>query len=49
MLDVAMVKLFSNILDNKRSAIINNNLVRKIKLADVLSDEIGNSWACGLF
>ena len=49
MLDVVMVKKFSDILVDKRSAIISNNLERNAKPADyVLSDEIGNSWAYSL-
>ena len=44
MLDVAMVKQFTDILVDKRSAIITNNLMRDAKSTNyLLTDEICNS------
>ena len=44
MLDVTMVKQFTNILVDKRSAIITNNLMRDAKSTNyLLTDEICNS------
>ena len=44
MLDVAMVKQFTDILVGKRSSIITNNLMRDAKSTNyLLTDEICNS------
>ena len=44
-LDVAMVKQFTDILVDKRSAIITDNLMRDAKSTNyVLTDEICNCW-----
>ena len=45
MLDVAMVKQFTDILIDKRSAIITENLMREAKSTNyVLTNEICNCW-----
>ena len=45
MLDVAMVKQFTNILVDKRSAIVTDDLIRDAKSTNyVLTDEICNCW-----
>ena len=45
MLDVAMVKQFMDILVDKRSAIITDDLIRDAKSTNyVLTDEICNCW-----
>ena len=45
MLDVAMVKQFMDILVDKRSAIITDDLMRDAKSTNyVLTDEICNCW-----